>query len=223
MPDRAIDEFERAVLDPALDHTAQARLHLSSGIVHFQEGRYQVAVVKAEKAVELIDEAGPLRSKALFLWGESLYRLGSPGGAAERYSQALAEGAPEDKPEIHFAIGVCERRLGRLELAREHFEKVPLRHERTAETMRHLAELALEAKNYPSAAFWLTRGRSEHPDRFLDSWTDYALVRAAIHRGDLSEVRELRSTAQSKYPASDGWLTLLNAAAEAYEWQVLQR
>jgi tetratricopeptide (TPR) repeat protein len=220
LPERALEDFERAALDPELDPIEHARIHLSAGIVHFQEGRYQIAVVKAEKATELIATPGPLRSKAWFLWAESLQRLGSLGVAAERYGQALAEAAPEDRPEIHYALGLCERRLGKFEAAREHFEKVPLRHERTPMAIRQLAEVSLEMKNYPSVTFWLARGRTEYPEQFIDSWVDYALVRAAISRGALDEVRELRTEATGKYPPADGWLTLLNAAAESFEWHV---
>lgn len=223
LSDRALEEFERVASDSALDPVEQARLHLSAGIIHFQEGRYQVASVKAERAVALLSTAGPLRSKANFLWAESLYRLGSLGPAAEKYGVALSEAAPEDQPDIHFALGTCARGLGTYEVAREHFEKVPLRHERTPEAIRNLAEIALDMKNFTNAGFWLARGRSDYPDQFLDSWTDYALVRVAIQSGKLNEVRELRAQAQGKYPPSDGWLTLLNAEAEAYEWQVLRR
>lgn len=223
LPERALEEFERVLAEGSLERVEQARLHLSIGILHFQEGRYQVAGLKAERAVELLDEAGPLRSKANFLWGESLYRLGSAGMAAERYSAALTEAAPEDRPDIHFALGTCARALGTFAVAREHFENVPLRHDRTAAAIRNLAEIGLETKNFANAGFWLARGRADYPDSFLDSWTDYALVRVAIHQGRLDDVRRVRAEAQMKYPASDGWLTLLNAAAETYEWKVLRR
>jgi len=223
LPERALSEFDRAMVDPNLDPVEQARVHLSSGIVHFQEGRYQVAIAQAEKAIELIKEGGPLRSKAFFLWAESLARQGSSGLALTYYTQALAESAPEDRPEINFALGLCERRLGQYESARAHFEKVPLRHERTPEAIRNLAELAVETKNHASVTFWLSRGRAEYPENFLDSWIDYALVQAAIGRGELEEVRTLRAEAQARYPASDGWLMLLNSAAEAFEWQRLRR
>ena len=209
--------------DGKIDPVEQARLHLSVGIIHFQEGRYQIAAMKAERVVELLKTPGPLRSKANFLWAESLSRLGSLGQAAERYEAALLEAPTEDRPDIHFAFGVCARSLGMSDRAQGHFEKVPLQHERTAMAIRNLAELALEAKSYANAGVWLARGRADYPDRFLDSWTDYALVRVAIHGGDLEEVRELRAQAQTKYPPSDGWLTLLNAEAEAYEWKVLGR
>ncbi len=223
MPERALEEFERVLADGKIDPVEQARLHLSVGIIHFQEGRYQIAAMKAERVVELLKTPGPLRSKANFLWAESLSRLGSLGQAAERYEAALLEAPTEDRPDIHFAFGVCARSLGMSDRAQGHFEKVPLQHERTAMAIRNLAELALEAKSYANAGVWLARGRADYPDRFLDSWTDYALVRVAIHGGDLEEVRELRAQAQTKYPPSDGWLTLLNAEAEAYEWKVLGR
>jgi hypothetical protein len=89
--------------------------------------------------------------------------------------------------------------------------------------VRSLGEIALETGDYAAAGFWLRRGREEYPDRFLDSWVDYALVRVAAHDGATDEVREIRTRAEAAYAPSDGWLTLLVAESEAYEWRLLKR
>lgn len=219
LADRALNEYGRALQDHAISDRQQAQILLSRGIIEFQEGRYQVAILQAEKVIELLPEGSTLRANAWLLWGESLVRLSSYGAAEQKYLEALQEASTALLPDIHYLLGECRIRLGKLEDARENFEHVPLEHARTAEAIRRLAELALKGEEYEHAAFWLEKGRSEHPDSFLDSWVDYALVRVAIAQNDRKRVRELRSAASKKYPPSDYWFTLLDAAAEQHEWR----
>jgi len=223
LTDRAIAEFDEVLVSEEIAPVERARIHLSQGIVHFQEGRYQVALVHTEKASAGLAEPSPLRGKVWLLAAEAHARLQAFGRAHDLYLKALDEAAPEDKPDIHFLLGVAQRHLGKLDMARENFEKVPLRHERTPDAVRQLAEVSLETGDYSAAGFWLRRGREEYPDRFLDSWVDYALVRVAAHAGATEEVRELRTHAEAAYAPSDGWLTLLVAEAEAYEWRLLNK
>ncbi|MBN8549623.1 MAG: tetratricopeptide repeat protein [Deltaproteobacteria bacterium] len=220
---RAIEEFDRALRDEKLAPEDQARIYLSKGIIEFQEGRYQVAALHSEKCVETLNAmegAGPnpLRAKAYLLWGDSLSKLNSLGDAEQKYVQALDDAASDDQPQINFSLGKCRAQIGKYEQARENFELVPLNHELTADTIRNLASLALDTGKISSATFWLQRGRSEYPDSFLDSWVDYALVKSAISENNLPVVREIRAGAAKKYPPSDQWLILLQAAAEEFEW-----
>jgi len=218
LPDQALHEFDRALTTGTLPVVEQARVHLSKGIIEFQEERYQVAILHAEKSVALLAQPGPLRGKGWFLWGEALARLGSWGQAEEKYLQAVAESSADELPELYYHLGRCQRHLGKLEAARLSFERVPLQHDRTPQAIRALAELALELKRPKSAAFWLARGRSEYPDGFLDSWVDYALVQAAAAEENPQELRRIRTEANTRYAPSDPWLVLLNAAAEEFEW-----
>ncbi len=223
---RAQEEFDRALRDEKMPDEEKARVFLSKGIIEYQEGRYQVAVLHAERATALIDgiqpkEASPLRAKALLLWGDSLSRLGSHGDAEARYVRALDDAAIDDVPQIHYSLGLCRRTLGKYEEARKDFEAVPLGHELTPDAIRNLAMLALDAGNLQSADFWLKKGRTDYADSFLDSWVDYAMVRVAIGSNDVAGVRILREAAERKYPPSDQWLTLLQAASESYEWSRL--
>lgn len=220
---RAQEEFDRALRDEKLPEDEKARLFLSKGIIEYQEGRYQVAVLHAERATSIVDNllptsASPLRAKALLLWGDGLSRLGSHGDAEARYVRALDDAAIDDLPQINFSLGLCRRALGKYEAARSNFESVPLGHELTPDAIRNLAILALDTGKLQAADFWLSKGRSDYPDSFLDSWVDYAMMRVAIGSNDVAAVRTLRETAGKKYPPSDQWLTLLQAAAESYEW-----
>jgi tetratricopeptide (TPR) repeat protein len=223
LADRAIAEFDDVVVSEDITPIERARIHLSQGIVHFQEGRYQVALVHTDKAATVLTDPSPLRAKVWLLAAEAHARLQAFGRAEEFYHKALIEAAAEDKPDVHFLLGAVQRHLGKLEAARANFEKVPLRHDRTAAAVRSLGEIALETGDYAAAGFWLRRGREEYPDRFLDSWVDYALVRVAAHDGATDEVREIRTRAEAAYAPSDGWLTLLVAESEAYEWRLLKR
>ena len=110
-------------------------------------------------------------------------------------------------------------RLGKYDEARQQLENIPLNHERTAMAIRHLAHIALKGERFETAGFWLQRGRETYPDSFIDSWVDYAMLEIAVHLGDSAQVEMVRAQAQQKYPPSDQWLGLLNAAAESYEWK----
>lgn len=219
LPDRAIEELELALRTEKIDPILKSRLFLSRGIIEYQEGRYQVALLYAEKATEGLDGGSPLRARAWLLWGESLLKLDSFGKAETKFTNALEEVRPEEQAHVHYMLGVCQLKLGKIDQAREHFEQIPLDSDDTPMTIRYLAMIALDQGNYQQADFWLKRGRAEFPEAFLDSWVDYALTQAAVQLDNLEEVRVIQTEASQKYPPSDHWLTLLQAAVEAYEWR----
>lgn len=218
LADRSISEYDRALTDETLQPVERARIYLSRAIIEFQEDRFQTSVLYAERCIVLLKEGGPLRAKAYLVWGNSLSQMGMYAAAEQKYLLALGEGELDDKPELHFRIAMVEMRLGKTEEARAHLEKVPLRHEHTPAAMRFLSQLALDRKNYKEAEFWLSRGRREYPDSFLDSWVDYVLMRIGISEEDDKKIKEVLQSATGKYPPSDEWLTLLKAASEAYYW-----
>jgi len=218
LAERAIKEYDRALRDESLSPLQRARLLLSRGIIEYQEGRYQVAALFAEKGIKCLNEESPLKAQIWLLWAESLIKLNSYGAAEEKYLKAVSQAHSEEKGEIYFLLAQCQLRLGKLKEARLSFEQVPLSHDRAAAAMRHLAEIALEEGRFDQASFWLQKGREEFPNSFLDSWVDYALVQAAIYKNDRRRVEQLQKNAEQKYPPSDSWLVLLNAAAEAFYW-----
>ncbi len=219
LPNRAIEEFEKALQSENLDDVQRGRLLLSRGIIEYQENRHRVAILYAEKALGVLKQASPLRAKAWLLWGESLSRLKSYGAAEHKYLKALEESPEADAPAIHYLLGVAQQKLGKLKEARENLEKIPLYHDDTPNALRRLAEISLAEKKFEEAAFWLKRGRRDYPESFLDSWVEYALLEIAIQRKDKTAVAQIQEAAQQKYPPSDAWLSLLNAAAEEYRWR----
>lgn len=218
LPQKAIDEFEKALRTKELTDTQKARLLLSRGIIEYQEDRFRVAILFAERVIKILNTPSAFRSKAWLLWGESLSSLKSYGAAEEKYKNALKESDQEELPNIYYLLGNSELKLGKLKEARENFERIPLQHAQAPQAMRRLAEISLQEKKYSQVAFWLERGRRDYPDQFIDSWTDYALVQAAINNNDKEKVITLQTQAGNKYPPSDEWLSLLNAAVEEYLW-----
>ena len=216
---RAAEELERVVREGGLSAEEEAKAILSRGVIEYQEGRYQVAALFAERAVARAAGNPGLQSRGYLLWGESLYALSSFAQAEKMYLEASSRTTDAENPELRFLLATCQRTLGKYSEARANLEQIPVTSERAPQAMRALAELALESGEFDIARFWLQRGRSDFPDNFLDSWVDYALMAAAIHGNDSVEVRALREAANTRYPPSDQWLTLLNAAAEAFEWQ----
>lgn len=218
LPKIAIENYEKALRDPQLSDIERARIELTRGVIELQEGNPQVAILFAERASEKLKESSSLRSKVWLLWAEALMRLESVGAAEEKYKNAQIEAAPEDRGEINFLLAQCQLNLGHQSDAIMNFAKVPLNSQRTPEAMRSLALLSLETNDFTQASFWLETGRVKFPERFLDSWVDYALVTIAIRANDIQKVDELRKAAVAKYPPSDPWLTLLEAKVEGLLW-----
>ena len=215
---RAAEEYDSLLRETDLSNIERAKILISRGIIELQESRHEVASVYAEKAVKKLEKASPLRSRAWLLWGQSLYDAKAYGSSCQKFANALEEALPTERPEIEFRMGKCERRLGKYKEAVEHFQNIPIHHPNTPEAVKNLAHVSLELKQYDQAAFWLAKGRQEFPNKFLDSWVDYALMQVAIHENDTEKVISLRKEAKEKYPPSDAWYALLDAAAEAYEW-----
>ncbi len=216
---RASADFDRVLQDKALTAQKRAQVLLSRGIIEYQEGRFEMAALYAEKVTQTLKQACALRSRAWQLWGESLARMNSTGMAEEKLKLALSEADSNDFAEISFALGEVQINLNKLEQARANLEQVPLNHDKTPRAVRRLAQIALSLGNFNSAEFWLKKGRADFADNFLDSWVDYALMQIAIHKRDAVEVRRIREYAQKNFAPSDAWVTLLEAAAEAYEWE----
>jgi len=219
IPDRAIEEFERSLRLPQLDPFRRAQVLLSRGILEYQEGRSEMASVYAQKVTEMDEVPPSLRARAWHLWGEALMRLALHGAAEDKYLKALSEAAEEDQGEFHFALGKCQLLMGRHEGAKTHFEAVSPKADRYGEALRYLAEIALETRNFDAARAALVKGQEEFSNFFLDAWVDYALLQVAIAKKDVAGVEQISLRANDRFPPSDPWLTLLNAAAEAFRWE----
>jgi tetratricopeptide (TPR) repeat protein len=219
LPSRALEEYDGAIRQGGLAPTDLARAYLGKGIIERQEERYQLAILQAQKALELLTTPSPLRAQVLALWGESLAAMKQFAPAEARYNQALNEADPDSKAELYFLLAQTKFNLGKYQEAREGLQKIPLRHDRAAEALRLLGESYVVEAKYEAAAQWLERGRREYPDAFLDSWTDYILLRAALGRGDEIAANEIKAQAEKRYPPSDPWLSLLTAAAEEFAWR----
>lgn len=218
LPDRAIAEFERAIELSSNDPQATTPLMFSRAIIEFQEARYQEVAIHAEETIEALPQGHPLRSRLFLLWGQSLVAQSNLAQAEQKFERALTEASPGDIPEMNFALATCQRQLGKFFDARKHFEAIPGNNERAPEVIRQMAEMALEARDFATTKKWLTKGRSAFPDAFLDSWVDYALGEVAISEKNKNVVREITKQAVERFPPSDPWLALLQAAAEANEW-----
>lgn len=216
-------QYDRALLlDPEgqeLSDADRSRILFSRGIIEFQEGNYQAAIVFAGKASDLIEVEGPLKAEIFQLWGEALLKANKPQLALEKCEAALNWIRPEGEGDLHYLIATAAMTIGQLEKAEEHFTAVPLRHSKSGLAMKGLGMLALENKKYDEVTFWLTKGRQEYPDVFLDSWVDFALVKAYAASGDSEQLKKAYENATATYPPSDGWLILLQATAEESLWQ----
>lgn len=216
---KATDAFDSILREQSLSSDTRARLTLSRGVIEFQEERYPEASLFAEKTASLLPESSPLRSRALLLWGQSLYRAGTFSTSVEKLDAALQEASAADKPEILFALGSAEMRLGKFADAERHLKAIPTDHERAAATVRLLATIALETHQEDRARFWIEKGQKDYPEAFLDSWGNYGLFQVALSKGEIPAARDVLSDSQQQYPPSDPWLILMQAALEQVEWK----
>lgn len=223
LPAQAISYFELALTDQTLSDSDRARINLARGIVEYQEERYQVATVYAERAANLLPAPAPLRGRIWELWADSLVKQKLYGLAEEKYLKAVKELDVNDVPDVSFRLGVCRSTLGKYDLARQAFEQVPLNHPLASEAVRNLALVALRLDRYEQAGFWFKTGRDKFPESFLDSWVDYEQIRIAIKSRDDESIKQLLELAEERHPPSDYWLTLAQGAAVAYQWQNLAK
>ncbi len=218
LPKRADELYDLALKDERLPTTEQARAILSKGIIQYQEENYQTAIVYADRAVKLLKAPSPLRSKVYALWGESLLRLGQYPQAEDKLDLAVDEAEDGTAADIHYLLAQAQQYLGKLEEAQRHYEFIPAQHEKAGTAIRELARIAMQRGNYDHAEFWLTRGRADFPDEFLDSWVDYALGESLLRQGKKEDLVRILDAAEKRYPPSDPWITLLKAAAESGFW-----
>ncbi len=219
LTDKATSELDQLLRREDLSAAQRTEALFTRAIVEFQEGRHQVADLYAEKALHNCAGVCPQRSAILLLSGESLASQGAYGAAESKFTAALENVSANQMPEIYYQRGVTRVRLGKLSDARSDLEQVPLQHERTPEALRALAGVALDSADFAAVIFWLEKGRALYPQRFLDSWVDYALIESALHQEDFKTVTEVQQNAVKRYAPSDPWMTLLSASLEAHAWE----
>ena len=215
---RASDIFDSVLRGSSIDNDERARLTFSRGIIEFQEGRYQEAALFAEKAASHLPEKSPLRGRILLLLGQSLFKAQSYATAEEKLWRALAESAPEDRPDVSLSLGMTQMKLGKLSDAERALKSIPTDHQNAPEAIRMLADISLQNNNGDRARFWIDKGKADYSESFLDSWTDYGLTAAALKSGDVERARKTNQDATRRLPPSDPWLIITQASLEQAEW-----
>jgi tetratricopeptide (TPR) repeat protein len=215
---QAADLFDSVLRRTTIDDDERARITLSRGILEYQEARYQEAALFAEKAAALLPEKAPLRGRAMLLWGQSLLKAQAYATAEEKLLRALGEVLPSDRPDVALALGTAQIKLGKLTDAERSLKTIPASHAYASEAIRMLASIALQTKQNERARFWIEKGKTAYADAFLDSWADFGLVKVAIEADDLAQARRVVDKASQRFPPSDTWLILMQAALEQAEW-----
>jgi len=218
LPERAAQELDTVLRGTDLTPVERTRALLSRGIIELQENRQQLATMFAEQAVATAGNNGALRARAYLLWGQALSETKALGAAEEKLKLAVVGADSEDSISAHFMLAECQLLLGKPTDARQNYQAVPINHEHAPGAIRGLAEVALQLGESNTVEFWLNKGREVYPDRFLDSWVDFALLEAAVKQNDPVKAIAVQVSANNKYPPSDQWLTLLNATAEGFAW-----
>jgi tetratricopeptide (TPR) repeat protein len=218
LPQVAIDTLETTLSRFTVLPQRQAEILLTRGIIELQEHRPQIAALYAERALTSCGEGCPYPAQIYLVWGDAAQKLGSLGAAQNYYESALDASKQHEESEILYRLGVLRYKLGSLKEARQNLELIPLTHERAPQALRYLGMIALASGDAVATKIYLTKGREQFPQHFLDSWTDYALIRAAIIERDSQQVQALRKEAFERFAPSDPWILLLDAASEGFLW-----
>ena len=221
---RADDLFAQAAQQRGLTDEEHGDILLSRGVIAFQDGHFEVAKHYAGQLVSIRGLSPVLESKGRVLWAEALFELGELAAAEHQYVEALEKTSPSIRGGVEYRLGLCELRLGKQREAMQHLERVPLEHPDAASAVRALGEAAYNTGEWADALFWLQTGRSRFPDNFLDSWTDFVLVRAALAQGKLKDAGSVLEQAEARFGSGDPWITLARATFTAAQvGQPLQR
>lgn len=216
---QAADLFDGILRGTSIDVDERARITLSRGIIEYQEERYQEAALFAEKAASSLPEKSPLRGRAMLLWGQSLYKAKAYASAEEKLLRALGDISPTDRADVALALGTVQIKLGKLTDAERALKMIPTDHSYAPEAIRLLAVIALQSNQNDRARFWIERGKTNYSDAFLDSWAEFGLVKIALEADDIGQARGIVDRAQKRFPPSDNWLILMQAALEQAEWK----
>jgi tetratricopeptide (TPR) repeat protein len=154
---QAVALFDSVLRSDTLSPEDRARVTLSRGVIDFQEERFQEAALFAEKATSLLPEKSPLRGRALLLLGQSLLKVGAYATAEEKLLRSLADSITSDRPEVVFALGTAQVKLGKLTDAEKSFKAVPTEDARAPMAVRSLASIALQTNQSERARFWFER------------------------------------------------------------------
>jgi tetratricopeptide (TPR) repeat protein len=215
LPDQARKIFTY-VLKQSLTREQEGEVLLSLAVINFQEKKLDDAETAVMRVLSRFPSMHPFRGRAFYVLGEIYDHKNNSNEALTYLESAFEEAAPELIPTISYLQGRLFKKVGKFDEAQKAFERIPVSHELAGHSVRRLAKLSLENKDFAQAEFWLQKGREEHQALFLDSWVEYALMQVALSRGDVRQVEKLVQQATKKYPLSDPWLVLLNAAAEQF-------
>ncbi len=111
------------------------------------------------------------------------------GAASARFEQALAEN-PEQH-EVHYLLGMVQRRAGKSDAAQASFERVPPEHERWSDARLQVAALKEREQDYDGALAEAEAVRARAPSRPLDLYVASLRAKTGDFEGAVEFLNEL--------------------------------
>ena len=121
---------------------------------------------EARRTLEEIERAYPDDLRSIVRLGYLDLEQNDYEAAAARFQKALADN-PEQH-EVHYLLGLVQRRAGRLAEAQASFERVPPEHERWSDARLQIAALKERQEDYRGALAEAEAVRARAPSRQLD-------------------------------------------------------
>jgi tetratricopeptide (TPR) repeat protein len=221
----AANFFQDALKFPeqTISQEDRARVNLMRGVIEYQEHRLDTAVLYAEESLKSATEIPGLLNAVHLLLGDIATAKNDYQVAQRHYEQALQDVAPSEKGEVEYRLGNALASQHQHEAAIAAYQRVPVDSVKAPEAIRSIAKLEFDAGKYEDVKFWLTKGRVDYPDKFLDSWVDYVLVESALKLHDIEAADEVAVRARASFPPSEGWMVLLEGTLEKAKWDDSRR
>lgn len=216
----AASYFDEALQFPeqTISSEDKARVNLMRGVIEFQEHKLDSAKLYADESLKTAADIQGLSNAVHLLLGDVLYAKNDFKGAQEHYERALINVTPSEKGEIEFRLGSALAGQRHYDAAIEAFQRVSVDSGRAPEAIREIAKLEYDSGKFEEVKFWLTKGRADYPDKFLDSWVDYLLVESALKSNNIADADEIAVRARATFPPSEGWMVLLEGTLEKAKW-----
>jgi tetratricopeptide (TPR) repeat protein len=220
LANQAASYFDEALRFPeqTISQEDRARVNLMRGVIEYQEHRLDTAVIYAQESLKSAEEIPGLLNAVHLLLGDIASAKNDYKIAQAHYEQALQDVAPSEKGEVEYRLGNILASQHQDEAAIAAYQRVPVDSVKAPEAIRSIAKLEFDSGKFNDVKFWLNKGRTDYPDRFLDSWVDYVLVESALRLHDIESADEVAVRARASFPPSEGWMVLLEGSLEKAKW-----
>ena len=216
LPEKALYEFEQALVSTELPASEQQIARLSQAIIHLQEQRPDQGLVIARKLAEELPSDSALNAKVQMLIGNCLIAMGLKTQAEEHFALAFTQASYQERSEVAFQLGELLSQLGRWDESESYLKTISQEDDRAIDAQLLLLEINFNNKKYAQAEKYLSEISSSFPESLKTPWIYYVRGSLAVNKNDQELLNEVVRESQNKLAPSDPWLNMLQADYELF-------